>query len=48
MVACSSTDPGLFVSGLKLITALTFAAVGAGYYKRFLWSPLKSRKISFH
>lgn len=34
--------------GLKLCTALAFCAVGAGYYKRFLWSPIKSRKISFH
>merc|ERR1711966_205467 len=34
--------------GLKLCTALAFCAIGAGYYKRFLWSPIKSRKISFH
>jgi len=35
-------------NGVKLIAALTVAAFAAGWYKRFLWSPLKSRKISFH
>jgi hypothetical protein len=35
-------------SGVKLIAGLTLCAIAAGWYKRFLWSPLKSRKISFH
>jgi hypothetical protein len=33
---------------VKLIAGLTLCAIAAGWYKRFLWSPLKSRKISFH
>lgn len=35
-------------AGLKVITALSFAAVAAFWYKRFLWSPFKARKVSFH
>lgn len=35
-------------NGVKLLAGLTVAAIAAGWYKRFLWSPLKSRKISFH
>lgn len=35
-------------AGIKIMAGLTLAAIAAGWYKRFLWSPLKSRKISFH
>mmetsp|Transcript_60502 Transcript_60502/g.88594 ORF Transcript_60502/g.88594 Transcript_60502/m.88594 type:complete len:160 (+) Transcript_60502:1229-1708(+) len=35
-------------NGVKLVSALVMVAFSAGWYKRFLWSTLKSRKISFH
>ncbi|GBG93451.1 hypothetical protein CBR_g70554 [Chara braunii] len=31
--------------GMKLILALSFALLTAGYYRRWKWAPLKSRRI---
>ena len=35
-------------AGIKAVAALTICALGAAYWKRHVWSPMKSRKISFH
>jgi ubiquinol-cytochrome c reductase cytochrome c1 subunit len=34
--------------GLKAISGLAIAAVGAAYFKRFTWSVMKTRRIEFH
>lgn len=39
--------PDRQVIGLKFTAALMLAALTAGWYKRFRWSPLKTRKISY-
>ena len=33
--------------GLKWLSAMAGMVVFAGYYKRFRWSPLKLRKITY-
>lgn len=33
--------------GLKWLSALVLMAAFTGYYKRFRWSPLKTRKITY-
>ena len=35
-------------AGLKWLIVLGAASLLTGYYKRFRWGPLKSRKISYH
>lgn len=34
--------------GFQWVSAMVIAAGLAGYYKRFRWAPLKTRKISYH
>lgn len=34
--------------GLKWMGAMLIATALTGYYKRFRWAPLKTRKISYH
>ena len=33
--------------GLKVVTGFALMALATGYYKRFRWSILKGRKISY-
>jgi len=33
--------------GVRLLAAIGLAAIGAGYYKRFIWQSLKTRRISY-